>query len=142
AMIDSIVKECSSNNLELPTLRLESGRGIAQGTAVTLGRVGVVKEWPGHKKWANLDVSTNHIMRIITSHWYHHIIAANKESLKNLETYDVVGPLCIPDELGLDRKLPLLERGDLLAILDTGAYAEPTASNFNAQPRPATVLVS
>ncbi|MBT8080406.1 MAG: diaminopimelate decarboxylase, partial [Gammaproteobacteria bacterium] len=57
------------------------------------------------------------------------------------ETVDLVGPLCNSDELGPHVKMPPLERGDLVAFLDTGGYTEPCAARYNAQLLPATVLV-
>ena len=77
------------------------------------------------------------------AHWYHHIVAANKatQPVKQGAT-TVVGPLCSLDHLGENRSLPALEPGDLIALLDTGSYGESTAANYNAQPRPATVMVS
>jgi diaminopimelate decarboxylase len=90
----------------------------------------------------NVDCSQNHVLRIFTSHWYHHIVAANRAAEPCTETADVVGSLCSLDDLGIDRMLPPLVRGDLVALLDTGSYAEATAANFNAELRPATVMVA
>ncbi|MFY9910574.1 MAG: diaminopimelate decarboxylase, partial [Candidatus Sulfotelmatobacter sp.] len=59
------------------------------------------------------------------------------------EVVDVVGPVCeSSDFLGRDRNLPHVEEGDLLAVLDAGAYGMALASNYNTRPRPAEVLVS
>ena len=55
---------------------------------------------------------------------------------------DVVGPVCESgDFFAHDRELPALEEGDLLAILDAGAYGMSLASNYNSRPRPVEVLV-
>ena len=55
---------------------------------------------------------------------------------------DVVGPICeSSDILGRDRLLPLLDRGDLVAILGAGAYGAVMASTYNSRPSPAEVLV-
>ena len=141
AVTDAIKDECEKHGVELPGIKIEPGRAIAASAGITLGRVGAVKEWPGVKKWVNVDASTNHIMRIATSHWYHHIVAANKADAPATETVSVVGPLCSLDELGDARELPELVRGDLVALLDTGSYTESTAGRFNAERMPATVLV-
>ena len=54
----------------------------------------------------------------------------------------MVGPVCeTGDFLARDRELPTVEEGELLAILDTGAYGMSLASNYNSRPRPAEVLV-
>ena len=55
--------------------------------------------------------------------------------------YDVVGLTCNAEMLSLDAKLPELSVGDVLAIYPTGAYLEPMAANFNALPRPGSVLL-
>ena len=54
---------------------------------------------------------------------------------------DVVGHSCYADQIVLGAHLPAVEAGDVIALLETGAYQESSASNFNALPRPATVLV-
>ena len=144
AACGAIADECAKFDLPLPGLRIEPGRSISASIGIALGRVGAVKEWPAYgKTWVNVDCSTNHLIRIPMAHWYHHIVAANKaaEPVQQAAT-TVVGPLCSLDHLGDDRSLPSLERGDLIALLDTGSYGESTAANYNAQPRPATVMVS
>jgi diaminopimelate decarboxylase len=55
---------------------------------------------------------------------------------------DLVGPTCIPSVIGSDRALPELAEDDIVAILDAGMYAEAIANQFNATPRPASVLVN
>ncbi|HEX8969279.1 MAG TPA: diaminopimelate decarboxylase, partial [Chloroflexota bacterium] len=55
---------------------------------------------------------------------------------------DLVGPLCTFDVMTGNCRLPPLRRGDVVAFLDAGAYGETKAATFNAQPRPATVLVN
>src|SRR6266699_1060332 len=58
------------------------------------------------------------------------------------EIVDVVGPVCESgDFFARDRELPATNEGDLLAILDAGAYGMALASNYNTRPRPAEVLV-
>ena len=54
----------------------------------------------------------------------------------------MVGPICESgDFLALNRKLPRMEEGDLLAIFDAGAYGMSLASNYNTRRRPAEVLI-
>ena len=55
---------------------------------------------------------------------------------------DVVGPVCeTGDFFARDREIPAVKEGDLVAILDTGAYGMSLSSNYNSRPRPAEVLV-
>jgi diaminopimelate decarboxylase len=59
-----------------------------------------------------------------------------------METVDVVGPICeTGDFFARDRELPIMQEGNLLALLDAGAYGMVLASNYNTRPRPAEVLV-
>jgi diaminopimelate decarboxylase len=143
AACGAITDECKKHRLAPPGLRIEPGRAISASIGITLGRVGAVKEWPAFgKTWVNVDCSTNHLIRIPRAIWYHHRGAPNtaaEPATKGATT--VVGPLCSLDHLGDDRSLPPLQRGDLIAILDTGSYGESTAANYNAEPRPATVMV-
>ena len=61
---------------------------------------------------------------------------------RDAEAVDIVGPVCESgDFFAHDRKIPGLAEGDLVAILDAGAYGMSLASNYNSRPRPAEVLV-
>lgn len=132
---------CAKLDFPLPKLRIEPGRSISGKAGIAIGRVGAVKAWPEKDhKWVNVDLSGNHVPWITIPHHYH-IVAVNKADAGATETVDIVGPLCTHDILGRSRDMPDLVRGDLLALLDTGCYAESQSANFNAQCRPATVLV-
>ena len=72
----------------------------------------------------------------------HHEIVPVVQSSSETETADVVGPVCeTGDFFARDRKLPVVNEGELLAILDTGAYGAALGSNYNTRGRPAEVLV-
>jgi diaminopimelate decarboxylase len=65
------------------------------------------------------------------------------DSSVKFESVDVVGPVCESgDFFARDREMPRVEEGELLAILDAGAYGMALASNYNTRPRPAELLVS
>jgi diaminopimelate decarboxylase len=104
----------------------------------------MVKTWPGVKSWINVDASQNHLPNILSAGWYYHAVSAANAapSEAELAEVDLVGPLCTFDVMGSARRLPALRTGDIVAFLDAGAYGETKAATFNAQPRPATVLVS
>jgi diaminopimelate decarboxylase len=130
-----------------PKLILEPGRSIVADTTVMLTGVNVIKR--AHVNFAACDAGFNTLARPMLYDSYHHIIVATKAGLKAheaqeaQESYTVVGPICeTGDILARDRKLPVLERGDILAFLDAGAYGFSMASQYNGQPRPAEVLVS
>jgi diaminopimelate decarboxylase len=76
---------------------------------------------------------------------YHEIVPVvqSKDLTAKRESVDVVGPVCESgDFFARDRELPRVEEGDLVAILDAGAYGMVLASNYNTRPRAAEVLVS
>jgi diaminopimelate decarboxylase len=125
----------------LPRLWLEPGRYLVGNAVVLLCTVGAVKKDLG-LCWAHVDASTNQLMRIDTSRSWYHILPANRMRDDFSMTADVVGPTCIPSILASERDLPPLERGDAIAILDAGMYAEVIANQFNGIARPANVLVS
>lgn len=136
-----IQAEAKALDLPLPRLRLEPGRSLSGPSGVSVGTVGAVKQGE-KKKWVNLDLSTNHLSWSAALNWYYHPVPVVNALAKRSETIDLVGPLCNSDELGPRVPMPALNRGDLVAFLDTGGYTEPCAARYNAQLLPATVLVS
>src|SRR5665647_2133416 len=73
---------------------------------------------------------------------YHPILVSYKVAQADKETYDVVGPICESgDALGKDRLLPNVEEGDLLAVLNAGAYGFSMSSQYNSRPRAAEVMI-
>ena len=124
-----------------PKLILEPGRSIVADTTIMLTSVNVVKR--AHVNFAAVDAGFNVLARPMLYDSYHHVVAANKAEQPAKEKYTVVGPICeTGDILAKDRLLPKLERGDIMAFFDTGAYGFSMASQYNGQPRPAEVLVS
>jgi len=122
-------------------LILEPGRSIVADSTIMLTRVNVVKR--AHVNFAAVDAGFNVLARPMLYDSYHHVLAANQAEDGEEETYTIVGPICESgDVLARDRRLPRLERGDVLAFLDAGAYGFSMASQYNGQPRPAEVLVS
>lgn len=121
-------------------LLLEPGRSIVAPAGALLTRVLYWKQ-NGRKKFVIVDAGMNDLLRPSLYGAYHEIIAAEQNGKAN-QTVDVVGPVCeTGDFFARDRELPQLAEGDLLAILDTGAYGASLSSNYNTRPRPAEVLV-
>jgi diaminopimelate decarboxylase len=125
-------------------LLLEPGRAIVGPTGVLLTSVLYRKENDG-KQFLVVDAAMNDLIRPALYGAYHEIVPVvqSKNSPFRKETVDVVGPVCESgDFFARDRELPRVEEGDLLAILDTGAYGMVLSANYNSRPRPAEVLVS
>ena len=122
-------------------LLLEPGRAIVGPAGVLLTRV-VYRKTNGDKKFVIVDAAMNDLIRPSLYQAQHQIVPVASENAE-IETVDVVGPVCESgDFFARDRELPVTEEGDLLAILDAGAYGMVLASNYNTRPRPAEILVS
>jgi diaminopimelate decarboxylase len=126
-------------------LLLEPGRSIVGPAGALVTSVIYRKENDG-KHFLVVDAAMNDLIRPALYGAYHEIVPVIQSSelaAKKKETVDVVGPICESgDFFARDRELPRVEEGDLLAILDAGAYGMALASNYNTRPRPAEVLVS
>ena len=122
------------------TLVLEPGRALVGAAGVLLTRVVDVKEYPGGPRFAILDAGMTELLRPALYGAFHRIVAVAPRAGEP-RPYEVVGPLCESSDIfGRDRLLPPLEPGDLLAVLDTGAYAAAMASTYNRRPLQPEVL--
>lgn len=124
-------------------LLLEPGRSIIGPAGALLTTVIYRKENDG-KRFLVVDAAMNDLIRPALYGAYHEIVPVNQpgKSSTKKEAIDVVGPVCESgDFFARDRELPRVEEGDLLAILDAGAYGMALASNYNSRPRPAEILV-
>ena len=82
----------------------------------------------------------NHFLRPMNYNAYHHIINLSNPD-GPVMIYDVVGYLCETDTFALKRPLNEIRRGDILCLMNAGAYGYTMASNYNGRPRPAEVFV-
>ena len=122
-------------------LLLEPGRCIVGPAGILLTRV-LYRKTNDKKKFLIVDGAMNDLVRPALYSAYHEILAVELRESRSHETVDVAGPVCeTGDFFARDRKLRLVEEGDLLALLDTGAYGMVLASNYNARTRPAELLV-
>jgi diaminopimelate decarboxylase len=119
---------------------IEPGRFLVGNAGVLLTRVRYLKQ-TGTKNFAIVDAGMNDLIRPALYGSYHEI-APVEESNSKISKIDVVGPVCESgDFFALDREMPELHEGDLLAIMSAGAYGFVMASNYNSRPLPAEVLV-
>ena len=121
---------------------LEPGRLLVGNAGVLLTRVRYIKT-TGQKKFAIVDAGMNDLIRPALYHSYHEIVPVTESTTgAPLEKIDVVGPVCESgDFLALDREMPEVQQGDLLAIMSAGAYGMVMASNYNSRSFPAEALV-
>src|SRR5437588_7105287 len=126
---------------------VEPGRFLIGNAGVLLTRVRYLKK-SGQKKFAIVDAGMNDLIRPALYRSYHEIVPVKEkieietESKRKMEKIDIVGPVCESgDFFALDREMPDVREGDLLAIMSAGAYGFVMASNYNSRPLPAEVLV-
>jgi diaminopimelate decarboxylase len=120
---------------------LEPGRNIVAPAGALLSRVVDVKDRADGTAFVILDAGMTELLRPMLYGAFHRIEPAVRSSAAEIAC-DVVGPLCeTSDTLGKDRRLPRPEVGDLMAVLDTGAYGAVMASNYNRRTLPPEVLV-
>jgi diaminopimelate decarboxylase len=146
---DAIVPELCELHLRV---LVEPGRFLVGNAGMLLTRVRFIKKSDA-KKFAIVDAAMNDLIRPALYHSYHEIVPVEERSTitsrstsssksERTEKIDVVGPVCESgDFFALDREMPELHEGDLLAIMSAGAYGFVMASNYNSRPLPAEALV-
>jgi diaminopimelate decarboxylase len=123
---------------------VEPGRFLIGNAGVLLMRVRYIKQ-TGSKKFAIVDAGMNDLIRPALYQSYHEIVPVQEtknQRDRKISKIDIVGPVCESgDFFALDREMPELHEGDLLAIMSAGAYGFVMASNYNSRPLPAEALV-
>lgn len=121
-------------------LLLEPGRFLVAQAGALITKVLNVKQ-NGKKTFVVTDAAMNDLIRPALYQAYHEIIPV-KPKAGRPRTVDIVGPVCESgDFFARDRKLATVHPGDLVALLDAGAYGMAQSSNYNTRFRPAEVLV-
>jgi diaminopimelate decarboxylase len=126
----------------LPPLRIlmECGRMITGPYGYLVSRV--IHRKQTYKSYVGLDACMAHLMRPAIYGAYHHITVLGKENQESKKLYDVTGSLCENnDKFAIDRSLPEIEIGDILAIHDTGAHGYSMGFNYNGKLRSAELLL-
>jgi diaminopimelate decarboxylase len=121
-------------------LVLEPGRSIVGTSSILVSKVNTVKQ--AYKNFVAIDAGFNLFLRPVMYDAYHEVVVANRLNEEAAVLSTVVGPVCESgDIIAKDRMLPEVKRGDLVAILDAGAYGFSMSSQYNGRPRCAEVLV-
>ncbi len=137
-MSDAFNAFCNEYGKQLE-IWFEPGKFLVSESGILLARTNLVKTTPG-TVFVGVDTGLNHLIRPMMYDAYHRIVnLSNPTGVKRL--YTVVGYICETDTLGYDRKLNEVREGDLIGILNAGAYGFSMASNYNSRFRPAEVLV-
>jgi len=122
------------------SVTLEPGRAIAGNAGILLTRIEYIKPGPS-KHFVIVDAAMNDLLRPALYQAWHEVVEVEREREREMRECDVVGPVCeTGDFVARDRRLAVAA-GDLLAVRSVGAYGFVMASNYNARPRPAEVMV-
>ncbi len=123
-----------------PVLCIEPGRAIVGDAGILLARVTGIKK--SYKNFIGLDAGMETLMRPALYGAFHRIYKVGELSNERKMTVDVTGRICEnTDRLAVDIPFPYVDEGDVIAIMDAGAYGYSMAHQFNTRPRPAEVLV-
>ena len=137
-----VTETCEKFGLPAPAILMEPGRSIVADSGITLYHVASIKEIPGFKNYACVNGGMTDNPRYTLYQADYTILPADRMDAKKDFVCTVAGCCCESgDLLQEDVLLPKPRRGDLLAVLTTGAYNYSMASNYNRVPRPPIVMI-
>ncbi|ABE51599.1 diaminopimelate decarboxylase [Methanococcoides burtonii] len=137
---DEYEKSIKANGLDPLKIYLECGRTITGPYGYLVTEVRHLKHI--YKDYVGTDACMANLMRPGLYGAYHHITVLGKENKPEDHLYDVTGSLCENnDKFAIDRMLPEVERGDILAIHDSGAHGHAMGFNYNGKLRSAELLL-
>lgn len=128
--------------IDIPQILMEPGRSIVADSGMTLYTVGTVKSITGYKSYVSIDGGMPDNPRYALYNSEYTFLIANKANAEKDMTATIAGRCCESGDL-LGENIPIQtpERGDILAVLVTGAYNYSMASNYNKLPRPPIVAI-
>ncbi len=141
--ISDTLKSCINKyQIKKPFLILEPGRSIVGEAGVTLYTVGRIKKIKDVKNYLAIDGGMFENPRYALYQAKYSLVAPEKMNQKNTVKYSIAGKCCESgDIIAEDVMLPIMQEGDLLAVLSTGAYNYSMASNYNRNLIPPVVMV-
>jgi len=146
AITSVLRRELKTNGVSTGGVRLqiEPGRAMYGDTGIHLARIKTVKRQtsPIPYTWVLTDTTYFFLAGGVFEHNRHPFVFVEQPDAPATQTADIVGHSCYADQIVLGARVPEVETGDIVALLETGAYQESSASNFNSLPRPASVLVN
>ena len=137
-----ISETCQRLKLDPPAILMEPGRSIVADAGMTLYHVTTVKQIPGFKNYAAVDGGMADNPRFALYQAAYTVLPASRMNDARDFVCTIAGCCCESGDLiQEDVALPKPNRGDLLAVLTTGAYNYSMASNYNRIPRPPVVML-
>ncbi len=138
--ITQLFHSFEENNGYVPALYMESGRYITGPHGVLV--VTAINRKDIYRTYIGVDGCMSALMRPALYDAYHHIEVLGKDMAAGSQTVDIVGSLCENnDKFAKNRKMPLIEDGDLLIIQDSGAHGHAMGFNYNGKLRPKELLL-
>lgn len=143
SIMETVNSCCNDLDLDKPTVIIEPGRWIVGEAGITLYTIGAVKEIPNVRTYASVDGGLPDNPRPALYGAKYEAVVANKYNLESDRLVTIAGKCCeTGDILIWDLRVPKISRGDILAVLSTGAYNYSMSNNYNKLPRPAILLLS
>ena len=136
--------KCAELSLNVPEVHMEPGRSIVADAGITLYRVGNVKRIEGYKNYVSIDGGMTDNPRYALYESAYTVVAADKADEECTFLCDLVGRCCESGDI-IQPKIMLpdsVKRGDLIAVLTTGAYNYSMASNYNRIPKLPIIMVN
>ena len=139
---EHIKSHCKENGIKMPDILMEPGRSIVADAGVTLYTVGSVKTITGYKSYVSIDGGMTDNPRYALYQSPYTVCTASRMLEEESFTCTVAGRCCESgDIIQEDVSIARPERGDILAVLVTGAYNYSMSSNYNRIPRPPIVMI-
>ena len=133
---------CNKIQYPTPTIITEPGRSIVADAGITLYTAGSIKNIPGYKTYLSVDGGMTDNPRFALYNAPYTAVIANKAATAATTTYSIVGKCCESGDILIpEAELAQAESGDIVAILNTGAYNYSMSSNYNRIPRPPVIMV-
>lgn len=141
--VSEVIKTfCEKYNMPVPFILIEPGRSIAGAEAITLYTVGSVKKIPDIRTYVSIDGGMTDNPRYILYQSDYTVMCANKADKDRDMVVTVAGKCCESGDLIQENTtIQTVNKGDILAVLSTGAYNYSMASNYNRVPRPLVLMV-
>lgn len=139
---DSLSRNCTELGLKMPKILMEPGRSLVADAGMTLYTVGSVKEIAGYKSYVSVDGGMTDNPRYTLYEAPYTVALASRANAASDFTATIAGRCCESGDIIQENvSLPRPVRGDILAVLTTGAYNYSMSSNYNRIPRPPVVML-
>lgn len=141
-VVGSVKTGTKKHGLATPKIMVEPGRSIIGNAAVTLYRIGAIKEIPGVRTYVSVDGGMSDNLRPMLYGAVYDAILAAKADQAAAAKVTVAGKHCESGDILIEEAvIPVPEIGDILVTPATGAYGYVMANNYNRVPKPAVVMV-